>query len=100
MSSAISGIKRLTRARFNALCFSRTPPAAMMSREVEWWSDTEERVLGIVLFDLTDKDWAWIVLGRDERGLFRAIDINASIATQEDARAALLVALPNPLRGV
>lgn len=65
----------------------------MMSREVEWWSDTQERVLGIVLLDLTDNDWAWIVLGRDERGLFRAIAVNASIASQDEARSALHGAL-------
>lgn len=65
----------------------------MMSREVEWYSDAQERVLGVVLFDLTDKDWAWIVLGRDERGLFRAIAVDASIASREDAHSALQVAL-------
>jgi hypothetical protein len=64
-----------------------------MSREVEWWADVQERVIGTVLLDLTDKDWAWIVLGRDERGLFRAIDVGASVVTQEKARLELQEAL-------
>ncbi len=93
MSDASPAIKPLTRARFSALCFSRRPLAAMMSREVEWWSDAQERVLGIVLLDLTDKDWVWIVLGRDEQGLFRAIAVNASIPSRDAARAGLQAAL-------
>ena len=86
-------IMPLTRARFSALCYSRKPVAALMSKEVEWWSDAQELVLGIVLLDLSDNDWAWIVLGRDEQGLFRCIDVNASVPTQGEARTALHIAL-------
>jgi len=84
-----SETKRITKARFNALCFSRHPIAEIMNQEVEWWSDKDEIVIGTVLFDLQDKDWAVIVLGRDETGIFRAIDIDASIATQKQAGAIL-----------
>lgn len=93
MSEASPAIKPLTRARFCALCYSRTPLATMMSREEEWWSDVKERVLGIVLLDLADNDWTWVVLGRDEHGLFRAVAVNASIASQEQAGAGLKAAL-------
>lgn len=93
MTTAKPDVKKLTRARFNALCYSRMPVAAQMTREVEWWADSQERVIGTVLFDLTDKDWSWIVLGRDERGLFRPIDLGVSIETREKAQLALREAL-------
>ena len=93
MSAPSGGVKRLTAARFNALCYSRLPVASQMSRELEWWADAQERVIGIVLLDLTDDDYAWIVLGRDERGLFRAVDLGVSLETQETARSALQQAL-------
>ncbi|RXK53471.1 glycosaminoglycan attachment protein [Oleiharenicola lentus] len=93
MSAPLPTIKPLTRARFNALCYKRRPLAAMMSRETEWWSDEQERVLGLVLLDLSDDDWVWIVLGRDEQGLFRAIDVQASIPTQAEARTGLHASL-------
>jgi hypothetical protein len=86
-------MKRLSQARFNALCYSRQPPAAFMSREVEWWSDLDEHVLGAVLLDTTDQDWAWVALGRDEKGLFRAIDLGVSMETQRKASARLRVRL-------
>lgn len=82
-------MKRLSQARFNALCYSRQPPAAFMSREVEWWSDLDERILGAVLLDTTDQDWFWIALGRDEKALFRAIDLECSLKTQRKASARL-----------
>jgi hypothetical protein len=66
-----------------------------MSREVEWWSDLDEHVLGAVLLDTTDQDWAWVALGRDEKGLFRAIDLEVSIETQRKASPRLRVRLQN-----
>ena len=80
-----TNLKKLSQERFNALCYSRQPVSQFMSREVEWWSDEEERVVGIVLLDLTDSDWAWIILGRDEKSLFRAIDLDVSIPFQTEA---------------
>jgi hypothetical protein len=82
-------LERLSRERFNALCYSRQPAAHIMSEEVEWWTDPDERVLGLVARDTTDDDWLWIVLGRDEKALFRCIDIHVSIETQEAAREQL-----------
>jgi len=63
--------------------------ADYVSREVEWFSDDDERVLGIVLLDTIDDDWAIIILGRDEAGVFRCIDVDSCIATQDEARQRL-----------
>lgn len=87
------GITPISRLHFEALCHSRTPNAAAISTEVEWWAGPEERVLGTVVFDVTDKDWFWILLGRDERSVFRCIDINVSIETLEHCREQLKVAI-------
>jgi len=72
--------------RFNALAAqSRSPAAAFYSEELEWHGDSEEKVLGIVLRDTIDSDFVGVLMGRDEGGRFRAFDIQASIATQEEA---------------
>jgi len=78
-------LKEISRERFNALCYSRRPAADVMSEEFEWWADADERVLGVVARDTTDNDWFWIALGRDEKALFRCIDINVSIESQHEA---------------
>ena len=85
--------KVISKERFDALCHVKRSITDDMSREVEWYSDAEERVLGIVLLDLQDNDWLWMVLGRDEAGLFRAITLDVSISTQAEARARLMVKL-------
>ena len=82
-------VKPISRERFKALCRSRQPVADMVSAELEWYADEAESVLGLVLADLQDRDWVWIVLGRDEIGLFRAIDVGTSIPTREGARELL-----------
>ena len=85
--------KEISKERFDALCRVKRSCADYMSREVEWYSDAEERVLGIVLLDLQDDDWLWMVLGRDEAGLFRAIALDVSIPKQAEARTRLMVKL-------
>lgn len=82
-------IKTLNPVRFNALCFSRQPLADFISEEVEWFSDENEHVLGIVLLDLVDSDWSWVVLGRDANSLFRAVDLQTSISSKDEARKQL-----------
>ncbi|MBL1638687.1 glycosaminoglycan attachment protein, partial [Acinetobacter baumannii] len=48
-------IKNLDIKRFNALAAqSRSPAAAYMSEELEWYADSDEIVLGIVLRDTID----------------------------------------------
>lgn len=68
-------VKNLDIKRFNALAAqSRSPAAAYMSEEIEWYADDSEAVLGIVLRDTVDADFVGIILGRDEGGRFRAFD--------------------------
>lgn len=79
----------LSQARFEALCYSRTPYVEMISDEHEWWANAEEKNLGVVLFEQPDQQWFWIILGRDERGVFRCVDMNHSIDTQDEASSEL-----------
>jgi hypothetical protein len=82
-------IRKLSKQRFDALTYAKHPNAGMTGREVEWYSDAKENVLGAVVLDLIDNDWSWVVLGRDEAGLFRGIDLDVSTPSQAKARKAL-----------
>jgi len=73
--------------RFNALAAqSRSAGAAYISEELEWFSDEQEIVLGVVLRDTVDDDYVAILLGRDEGGRFRCFDLETSILSQDEAR--------------
>ena len=87
-------LKSLQEIRFDALAgYIRDPRTALVSEEIAWYSDAEERVLGVLLRDTIDNDFVWIVLGRDERRCFRAVDVDSSIPTAALARRDLLNAL-------
>lgn len=44
----------ISQARFNALTFSRSPLVNYIAEEKEWYSDSQEIVLGALLFDKSD----------------------------------------------
>ena len=60
-------------------------PPSFMHEEVEWVSDLLEHVLGTVVRDRIDDDWSYVVLGRDEHGTFRAVDLKVSLPDEETA---------------
>lgn len=66
----------ISQARFDALTYSRNPAVKYFGEEVEWYSDSREKVLGVLLLDKIDNDWISVILGRDEKAIFRAIDID------------------------
>lgn len=69
----------VSRIRFDALAgYIRDPRSALVSEELGWYSDNDERVLGLLLRDTVDDDYVSIILGRDERRCFRAVDVDAS----------------------
>lgn len=79
-------VKELTKARFDALvAYSRIPAIEFFSVEIDWYADDEERVIGCVLLDLIDFDYAAILLTRDENRRYRAIDVKASMPNKESA---------------
>jgi hypothetical protein len=82
-------MKPISKERFEALCRSRQPMAAYVSKEEGWFAGDGERVLGLILLDTCDNDWVWMVLGRDEAGVFRCIDLGCSIPTKAQAEALL-----------
>jgi hypothetical protein len=87
-------VNDLDRKRFNALAGrSRSPAAAYISEELAWFANTEETVIGVVLRDTVDNDFAAVVLGRDEVGAFRAFDQEVSMPTREEATAWLARAI-------
>ena len=79
-------IKRLERTRFEALAgHSRSPMAALFGQEVEWYADEAEILTGVLILD-TNKEYAAVVMGRDEGGRYCAIDQESCFSLPEEAR--------------
>lgn len=87
-------MKNLSKVRFDALAgYSRSPYIALSAKELEWYEEADEKLLGVVCLDVSDRDYVWTVLARDAKNRFRAVDLEHSIPTQAGARERLAEAL-------
>ena len=79
-------IRQVDKSRFN-IPMSGHPE---LHRELMWYATDDDAVLGVVILDLVDKDYSWIVLTENDQGAgFTMIEIGASLPTEDDATAAL-----------
>ncbi len=85
----MSAIQPISKSHFDILSLARRPSIEKITEEREWWAGENERVIGTVMFDKIDNDWSWIILGRDEKGLYRGIDMCVSLESQELASVKL-----------
>jgi hypothetical protein len=83
-------MRPLPPVRFDALAgYARMPGTTAFSEEVAWFEHGSERVLGIVVQDLTDNDFAGVVMARDRKGRFRAVELTAFERRQRHAKVLL-----------
>ncbi|MDP2388371.1 MAG: hypothetical protein Q8M29_18505 [Bacteroidota bacterium] len=87
-------IREVTIRQFNAFCYVRDPFLGIISSEVAWFEAFDKKLLGTIIKDFTDQDYGFVVLGRDARKVFRAIDLpDRFYATKEEAIEKLKVKL-------
>jgi hypothetical protein len=91
------GIRHLSRIEFDAYDPARLPESEEIFEETEWFADDIGIVIGVIALDRSDRDWFIGVLGRDEHGVFRAIDVESSIETIDDARVQLIAMMEKAL---
>ena len=90
----VTELKPLSRRRFEALAgYTRKPEIVIFIEEIEWYATADERLIGMVVHDRIDHDFGWVILGRDERLRFRAIDVSSSLPNVDDARRQLIDAV-------
>lgn len=83
-------MKRISKLRFDSLAgYSRSPMMPLVTRELGWFEEADEKVLGMLVLDRADCDYGCYVLGRDAKGRFRAVWVDCSIPTVEEAHARL-----------
>lgn len=76
--------------RFNALAgYCREPLSRYYADEVGWFENAGERVLGVVIRDRTDGDFAGVILARDRRGRFRAVSLTDFEPSERRAKVSL-----------
>lgn len=76
-------------AEFNARTNHAYPLAPSDDEAIEHRIEQKGVLLGVVVLNHIDKDYGYVVLGRDEHGRFRAIEVKCSHPSIDEARTAL-----------
>lgn len=66
--------------------FTREPFVQHFTEELEFYSNGNGGLIGLISLDLTDNDYYACILSRDESKQYRAVKVDGSIPTIEDAR--------------
>jgi len=86
-------VQMMSKSRFDALVDTRDPIAQVIAEERAWFASDSEKILGAVVFDRSDKDWAYVILERAEDGRFRWVEGNVSIDSLSNATEELKKAM-------
>jgi HJR/Mrr/RecB family endonuclease len=57
--------------------------------ERAWFRSTELDLAGTIIRDPFDKDWSYVLVAKDEDGVYRYLDGEVSLPTQQDAESKL-----------
>ena len=80
-------VKSLTKFQYRAFNHPEMHPMFhIFVDEREWYSDDAGSTLGVVFRDRVDDDWGYVVLSPDQKGEFRCVNVDSSIATIQEAR--------------
>ena len=88
-------VTRMNPYRFEVVAmWSRAVPQFAPTRECSVWATDDERLLGVVIMDLTDRDYKFVILARDKHGRFRAVDVGETYFTRRMAEVTLVHRMP------
>jgi hypothetical protein len=86
----LRNMKPISPIRWDALAgYARDPKALFMAEEVGWHEHASERVVGLLICDYEDNDYAGAVFGRDRKFRFRCVSITDFDARRRHAEVAL-----------
>lgn len=92
-------LKPISHLRFNALAgYVRNPQVFLLANELEWYEAGNEKFLGIVIEDVTDRDFGYVILARDRLKRFRAVRSSHSYSSKKRARNELRVEIAKCLQ--
>ena len=74
--SVQNSLRELTKRQFDAFCYCRQPLLRFTAEEVAWFEAYNRKLLIVLIRDVTDNDFGYVILGRDTRKMFRCIEVS------------------------
>lgn len=85
-------IRSLLESEFNALSIPRKQIGIPVN-EMEWFATDDLTVVGVVVLDISDKDWFYVMFSRGENGRLETMDLQSDIPKRAEGRRRLLQAM-------
>ncbi len=86
-------IKSITRAEFDVLMPTRPVLEGFTGRQVAWFTNDANDLLGAIDQDRTQRTWSYVVLEKDGQGKYRVREMKAGIENRTFAEDRLLQAM-------
>jgi|5_EtaG_2_1085323.scaffolds.fasta_scaffold00148_26 HJR/Mrr/RecB family endonuclease len=86
----MKNIREISEYEFEQFNVAKAGPVGIFATEEQWFANSDNKLLGIVLKDKIDKDWSYVILGIDEHETYRAIDVKVSEESIELIRKELI----------
>jgi len=81
-------IRPISQADFDQIAQHRNPFLMLMAEEKAWYASTNREVVGVIVFDKTDSDWNFVILGPHADG-YRAVDWEGNFESKRKAEERL-----------
>jgi hypothetical protein len=86
-------VQPISRRAFEELHPARPRTFAWLREEVEWFIERSRAFVAFIVKNVDSNDWSFVIEGRDERGQFHPVESREHLASYDDARARLEVAV-------
>ena len=91
-------MKEIPELRFNAIAgYARDPRAVLTGEEVAYYEAEDGKILGLIIRDRTDNDFAGMAFGRDAKRRFRWTSMTDFLESSGQAHDALAELMANLL---
>ncbi len=86
-------IGKIDESEFNSHKVAREPMLGLIASEVAWFASSERSLIGTILFDRSDHDWNFVILGPDKKGRYRWEHGDSSFESLGAAESAIIAAM-------
>lgn len=84
-------LKQIPKSKFYSYNLQVGSTSSFIGNETSWFADDENNLLATIIVDNYDKDWTLIIFALDNDGEYRAVDLEVSLRSEEQAEHELIL---------
>ncbi len=88
-------IASIYKNKFISLEKGKKQEAELLFEEKQWFADSKMNIIGALILDRHDKEWAFVIFGKQTNGIFHLIEMKLSIKDRKTATAQIIDGMEN-----